>query len=546
MENQENFDFWLLLAGLGIFLYGMYQLEKGLSGLAGNSLKHILKKFTNRSWKGILTGASFTALLQSSSLVTLLVAAFLSAGLLNFHSAFGVVLGVNLGTTATAWIVAILGFKVNIAQLSFPFLAIGILSYMMLDTRPVLKNIGSFLMGFGLLFLGLDYMKDAIDSYTTSIDIGKFSSYGLWIYVIIGIIITALIQSSSAMVVIVLSALNGGLIDIYHASAVVIGSNVGTTSTLFLASLKGSPDKKRLALGNVIFNMVTGIVGYIFITHILSFIINRLGVDEAIMQLAVFNSLFNLGGILLLYPFINKLIKHLQQTYQKSVSSKLSIYIQEDSHQVPDVAIQVISKELHVVFEKTYLYILSTLKYHDENPNTDSVNSSLLSHVLKKEKHPFYEYELLKNREDELSEFYSKVTSTELTEADAVKLNIQMEKLRSMIYAAKTIKDITFNIEDLDKSMDKSVRNLLKSIQKFSSIMLKEYSDYLDSAEPESLKEQWKEDIEKFYRENIQYIFKEIGTKNGTEVPISTLTNVVKKTTTTLEELYNAFPIKSV
>src|SRR5690606_29848026 len=146
--QEIPFDFWMFLAGLGVFLFGMRHLEEGIKGLAGKSFQNVIKRFTKRSWKGILTGTFVTAILQSSSMVTLLVLAFLGAGMLSLKSALGVVLGANLGTTITAWIVAALGFKMNIADFSFPFLALGILSFLFLESRPFLKNLGVFLIGF--------------------------------------------------------------------------------------------------------------------------------------------------------------------------------------------------------------------------------------------------------------------------------------------------------------------------------------------------------------------------------------------------------------
>src|SRR5690606_29051241 len=176
------------------------------------------------------------------------VAAFLGGGMMALSHSLGVMMGANLGTTVTAWMVATLGFKLNIADLSFPFLAIGTLTYLVMEGRPVLKNIGSFLIGFGLLFLGLDFMKDTIEQVAGQLELSTFAGLGLWVFLLIGLVITALIQSSSAMIVIVLSALHGDLITLYQAVAMVIGANIGTTSTVVLASLNGTADKRRLAL----------------------------------------------------------------------------------------------------------------------------------------------------------------------------------------------------------------------------------------------------------------------------------------------------------
>ncbi|EIM78100.1 putative Na+/Phosphate-cotransporter [Nitritalea halalkaliphila LW7] len=186
-----DFEFWKFAAGLGIFLFGMHQLEAGLKGLTGRSFQRLLQRATNKPWKGISVGTIVTAILQSSSLVNLLVLAFLGGGVMSLKNSLSVVLGANLGTTFTAWIVATLGFKVNVADLAFPWLTIGILSALFLTKRPLLKSIGGFLMGFGLIFLGLDYMKVTMEDYAAYLDISSLEGFGLWAFLLAGLIVTA-------------------------------------------------------------------------------------------------------------------------------------------------------------------------------------------------------------------------------------------------------------------------------------------------------------------------------------------------------------------
>ena len=228
---EDTFDFWKFFAGVGLFLWGMSQLEHAIKELAGRSFKNLLQKSTNTDWKGILIGTLITAILQSSSLVTLMVLAFLGGGMISLRNSLGVVLGANLGTTFTAWIVATLGFKINVADFAFPFLALGTMTYLFMNSRPNLKNSGVFLVGFGLLFLGLDYMKNAIESIAGQVDLTDYLDYGPWVFLLIGTVVTALIQSSSATIVIVLSALNANVIEIQHALAIIIGANIGNTPT---------------------------------------------------------------------------------------------------------------------------------------------------------------------------------------------------------------------------------------------------------------------------------------------------------------------------
>lgn len=360
--NNIDLDFWLFIAGLGVFLFGMYHLENGLKGLAGKSFKRLLQRFTNRSWKGILTGTFVTAVLQSSSLVTLLALAFLGGGILSLNHSLGVVLGANLGTTVTAWIVATLGFKLNVAQLSFPLLAMGVFSYLLFDKRPFLKNLGTFLMGFGLLFLGLDYMKLAIEEVAAHIDLTQYANLGLWVFLIFGLVVTALIQSSSAMIVIVLSALNAGIIDLHQSVAMIIGSSIGTTSTLILGSLKGSADKKRLSLANIIFKTIAGLITFLFIDQLIFLTINYFNITEPLMELVFLNTLINVIGIVIFYPFLTPFTSLLNKWFQKSEPKGECKYIRNAIPDVPDVAIKALDKELKYIFDLTHEFILSCLR----------------------------------------------------------------------------------------------------------------------------------------------------------------------------------------
>jgi len=318
MDVFNVFDLWMFLAGLAIFLFGMNRLESGVKGFAGKSFRNLLQRYTNKSWKGIFTGTLFTIVLQSSTMVSLLVLAFLGAGMLTLKNGLGVILGANLGTTFSGWVIATLGFKFDIADFSYPFIVVGILLYLLLYNRPVLKNIGSFLLGFGFLFLGLDYMKDALDTVAGSIDISMFSQYGLWAFFILGLIITALIQSSSAMVVILLSTLNAGLLDIYQATAMLIGANIGTTTTMAIAAIGSTADKKRLALFNLLFNIITCLVVFALLKPLLLLISNVFYVKDALLTLVSFHTLLNIIGIVLFLPFLGLFEKFLQTRFKTS------------------------------------------------------------------------------------------------------------------------------------------------------------------------------------------------------------------------------------
>ena len=540
--NFSDFDVWMFIAGLGIFLFGMYHIENGLNGLAGKSFKRLLRRFTKRSWSGILTGASLTAILQSSSLVTLLVVAFLGAGMISLQNSLGVVLGANLGTTATAWIVATLGFKISVASLSFPFLAIGILTYLFMESRPMLTHLGSFLIGFGLLFLGLDYMKISKEEAAAQIDLNEYANLGLWVFIIIGVTVTALIQSSSAMIVIVLSTLNAGIIDIYQASCLVIGSNIGTTSTLFIASLKGTPDKKRLALANIIFNIVAGTIAFFTLKFLINAILDYLSIADPLMQLVLFNTLLNLIGIIVFYPILMPLGRLLIRLFKKSSMEDGCIYISHVSTEVTSVALEAMDKELDHIFYLTQDFILDCLRYKDEYRKQ---TVPFLVNFIRSEKNPLLKYNSLKKMQDEITVFYKNLQLNELSEDESELLVRFMDKLRSMAYSAKNIKDIIQNIRDIEASEDKLAIKVLKKLQKFSLIQLNLLRDHVVSDGEIPINTDWDKQLSLFHEQTISYLYRKINPDKERDMPVSTLTNVIKKAMLCLEELANSVETES-
>lgn len=525
-----SFDFWMFIAGLGVFLFGMYHLENGLKGLAGRSFRNVVRRFTNSTWKGILTGTVVTAILQSSSLVTLLVLAFLGSGMISLRNSIGVVLGANLGTTATAWIVVTLGFKINVADLSFPFLAIGTLSYLMLDSRPMIKNLGSFLIGFGLLFFGLDNMKLAFEGLAGSSSLESYAGLGLWVYLLIGIILTALIQSSSAAIVIVLSALNAELLNVYQAFALVIGANIGTTSTLVIATLKGSADKRRLSLANILFNVVTGILAFAFSKQLVDWSVNFLGIEDVLMQLVWLNTLLNLGGIVIFLPFITPFGNFIAGRYKSIEPESACRYIRNVVPGVPDVAIDALGRELKLLFGLTTRFISDGILLK----NGGAEDSNLFLRMIRTEENPLIRYQELKQIEDEITGFYTQIQEQNLSEEEAGVLAQYMHELRSMIYAAKNIKDVSQNIKVIDESDDPLAREVLKRMQGFVHETIQKLSADFES---NALTHKPDFGFERFYSATVEYLYANAGMGIKGEVPVSTITNLIKKVVASMEDL---------
>ncbi|KUG23015.1 sodium-dependent phosphate transporter [hydrocarbon metagenome] len=511
----------------------MFHLENGLKGLAGNSFKKLLQRFTNKRWKGILSGAFVTAILQSSSLVTLLVIAFLGGGMISLQNSLGVVFGANLGTTVTAWIVATVGFKLNITDLSFPFLAIGTLSYLLLDSRPVLKNWGSFLIGFGLLFLGLDFMKTSIENIADQVDLSLYANLGLWVFLFVGLIITVLIQSSSAMIVIVLSALNAELITIHQSVAMIIGANIGTTSTLIIASVNGTADKKRLAAANVIFNLVAGTVSFLLLKQLVYFTLHVLRIEEPLIELVFLNTIINLIGIVLFFPFIPEFARFMNNRFRKSEPSGISLYIKNVDPEVSDIALKALNNEILRVYSLTEQFILDCLliRKNERNKTTGFKN------IFRAEKNLLEIYNQLKSIEDEITDYYTQIQKFNLSESEADLTASYMIRLRSMIIAAKNIKDVIPNIKEMSQSEDKLALEVFKRLQDFALQNLNKINQLSNQEIDQKIIADLQSEYEKFYNLTIDFLYKNIPDKALRGVSVSSVTNAIKKTVSSLEDL---------
>jgi len=308
----------ILAGGLGLFLLAVTMITDGFKLAAGHTLRDMLSKSTRSPARGIVTGMSITAIVQSSSAVTVATIGFVNAGLLSLYQALGIIYGANIGTTMTGWLVALLGFKIKVETFALPMIGIGMLLRLTGGTSRR-APLGTALAGFGLFFIGIDILKDAFTGLTTSIDLHSFSAEGVAgvvLYVLIGFLMTVLTQSSSAAIAITLTAASGGVLELHAAAAMVIGANVGTTSTAALAVIGATPNAKRVAAAHIIFNAATGIVA-LMILPLLFWIVKMTGellglADIPAVTLALFHTSFNILGVLLIWPLSRHLASFLQ------------------------------------------------------------------------------------------------------------------------------------------------------------------------------------------------------------------------------------------
>ena len=320
--DYSFFDFLRLIGSLGLFLYGMKIMSEGLQKFAGDSLRRILTAMTTNRVTGVLTGVLITALIQSSSATTVMVVSFVNAGLLTLTQSIGVIMGANIGTTVTAWLISALGFKVDIAAFSLPLLAFGI--PLLFSGKSSRKSVGEFIFGFSFLFMGLQALKanapdlganpEMLAFVQNYADMGFFS---IILFLFIGAILTMIVQASAATMAITLIMCANGWIDYQLGVALVLGENIGTTITANLAALTGNTQARRAALAHLAFN-IFGVIWvlilfYPFTNAVSWFVTNVMRISDPSVavsfKLAAFHTAFNISNTFVMIWFVGLIEK---------------------------------------------------------------------------------------------------------------------------------------------------------------------------------------------------------------------------------------------
>lgn len=314
--------FFQIVGSLGLFLFGIKLLSEGLQKSAGDKMKAILKLMTKNRFISIMTGLLITIIIQSSSATTVMVVSFVNAGLMGLTQAIGVILGANIGTTFTGWLVALLGFKVDITSLAL--VSIAFAAPMMFSKKNRTRDAADVLLGFGVLFLGLNFMSQAVPDITGNIEVLEFlaifNSDTLWmnmLCILLGTLVTIVVQSSSAAMAMVLTMAYNGWIGVTASAALILGSNIGTTITAYLASIGTSTTAKRAAWAHIFFNVVGSVIALILF-HPLLRLVNFITPGDIYtlegatlstqlpLFLAMFHSAFNIMNTIIFFPFVRQ------------------------------------------------------------------------------------------------------------------------------------------------------------------------------------------------------------------------------------------------
>lgn len=338
-----------LLGGIGLFLLGMLLLTDGLKAAAGAALKRALMRFTGRPAVAFLSGLTITAMVQSSSATTLATIGFVSAGLLSFAQAIGIVIGGSVGTTTTGWFVSLLGLKLSMGAVAMPLVGAGALMRLVLKGRP--SAVGLAIAGFGLIFVGIDTLQGGMMALANHVQPGALPAptfAGRLLLVLAGVVMTVIMQASSAAVATTITAFHAGTLDLDQALSLVIGASIGTTVTAALASIGASVSARRTAVAHILFNAFAGTLGFL-IQPLFTLAVRRLGTGGAqepgAVSLAVFHTTFSLLGAVFVLPLVPQFVRLVRQLVRER-GPVLTRHLDASLEQIPEVAVEAIRRTL--------------------------------------------------------------------------------------------------------------------------------------------------------------------------------------------------------
>jgi len=364
-----------ILGGLALFLLAMEMMTDGLKDFAGQQLRHLLGQWTRTPLRGLAAGVLITGIVQSSSAVTVATIGFVNAGLLSLTQSLGVIFGANVGTTMTGWLVSLVGFGFKIEAFALPILALGV-ALKLVARSSRYRSLGQAIAGFALFFLGLSLLKESLDGLTAGLGGETLLSrdYGLPAFILIGFLATLLTQSSSAALAMILTAAAGNLLTLESAAAAVVGANLGTTSTAAISVIKATANARRLALGHILFNVITGLIALLVLPGMLwlvALLADAMDLDaNPALSLALFHTLFNVLGALIMLPLIGKIAQGLNRLFRSREADQAEPrYLDSTLINTPDLALSASRLEIKRLFGVTGILLKASLDQNTLRPD---------------------------------------------------------------------------------------------------------------------------------------------------------------------------------
>ena len=451
-----NEDSKYIVAGVAVFIIGMQFMEDGFKFFSGGILEKLIANSTNTNSKAIFLGITATAILQSSSLIAIIVISFLSAKIISLAGALGVVFGSAVGTTATTWIVSTLGVKIDIAAFALPMIIFGVI-FRFYKNRNF-QGFGNILLGLGFVFLGIGYMKDGFEDLKQGINLAQFAIdgyLGIIVYTLIGAFATVIIQSSSATMALTVTALVTGQIVYINAMAIAVGANIGTATTAALGAIVSNANSKRMAVGLFIFKGITAVITltslYLMIDFV-DYISKYLGIksDDWAMKLAVFHTLFNLVGLIVFSFFIPKLVIFLKKLFVEEKESYITKpkFLDMEVVAVPFAALKATRKETIHLYDNASEVLSHAIMLHRHR----YIGKSNISKIVK-ESSDIIDLNIDEFYESRIKSLYSDIIDysiyfiNELDDEKRSYLNDLRNACRDIAESVKNTKELQKNIK---------------------------------------------------------------------------------------------------
>ena len=501
------FDFLTLFGSLGLFLYGMKTMSDALMEVAGDRLRSILGKMTANPALAVFTGFLITSVVQSSSATTLMVVSFANATLLTLTEAIGVIMGAYIGTTVTAWLITILGFKVSMSAIALPLVGVGFL--LIFSEKKQQKKWGQFIVGFAILFIGLQFLKDSVPDIGSNPEalafLARYTQLGLpsiLLFLAIGTLLTVVIQSSSATMALTLVMCNEGWIPFDMAAAMVLGENIGTTITANLAAIVANYNAKRTARAHLIFNIIGVIwvlILFIPFLNLVDWMVTRTGESSPFLlatsipiALSLFHTTFNVANTVALVAFIPLIAKVVVRIVPEVIDVERAIdepkFLTDENLRYPQTGISALIKESLRLFEKSvFKAIAHGVNVHRSDIESDKKLKKIVEQtdVFEIDFDALY-YRKIKTIYSLLIEFATKLQSRFDLDKDKIELirNIQIAN-RDLVSAVKAMKSLHINMSKYVRSENQYIRKEYNALRRMLLQVIRQILNIRSDNNPE-------------------------------------------------------------
>jgi phosphate:Na+ symporter len=462
MQEAAAFDFWKFLAGLGLFIFSMNMVERSLRGFSGRSVQKFIQKQAQYPFRILIASIIITALLQSSSLLLMLVLTYCSAGILPVSAALLATLGANVGTTLDTWLIVFLGFEVHLEKVIYPMIGFSSILLAVSQEKSKVSALASFLMGLSVLLLSLEWLKYSLNVNSSVIPIWLKNGHYL-LFIPAGIILTAIIQSSLATAAIALSAIYHGVISFDQAAALVIGAETGTTLKFLLASTGSTIAKKKVAYANFYINLATTFLATLLLPTVIWLIREKMGLKNELYALAALQTSFNLLSMALFIPFLSKAETILNNQFGQNSPASVQFLNSTGSD---------ISNLLHPAYLEVLHLFNHVLSWNKFVLQISQSNEDKNWRTFFRTQNTDHFYREIKMLEGEILEFLSKTENREAINQMPEKRRHLINSCRYLGRSAKCLKDIQHNLSEFEIGINETISTSILKIKKHSKELI--------------------------------------------------------------------------